>query len=73
MLSLNLQLTGEVEKFIDRYSRLYGTSPESIACDLIAKGYDPEGKTKGVDISKAEEGHKRLAFSSVEDKPARSA
>ncbi len=54
MLSLNIQLAGEVEKFIHNASRLYEKSPESVACDLIAKGYDPEGKIKGVDISKAE-------------------
>ena len=72
MLSLNLQLTGEVEKFINRSSRLYGTSPESIACDLIAKGYEPEGKIKGVDISEAEPSILHGGFP-AKDKPARSA
>ena len=54
MLTLSIKITGEVEKFINRTSNLYGTSHESVACDLIAKGYDPEGKTKGVDISRTE-------------------
>ncbi len=54
MLTLSIKITGEVEKFINRTSNLYGTSHESVACDLIAKGYDPEGKIKGVDISRTE-------------------
>ena len=72
MLSLHLTLIGEVEKFIHNASRLYGTSPESVACDLIAKGYDPEGKIKGVDISKGGKDiyHRPLP---PKDKPARNA
>lgn len=73
MLSLNLQLGGEVEKFINKASRLYEKSPESVACDLIAKGYDPEGKIKGVDISKAEKDLHHGGFPPAKDKPARSA
>ena len=73
MLSLNLQLGGEVEQFIINASRLYGKSPESVACDLIAKGYDPEGKIKGVDISKAEKDLHHGGFPPAKDKPERSA
>ena len=72
MLTLSIKITGEVEEFIDRASRLYGASQESVACDLIAKGYDPEGKIKGVDISKAEKGLHHGPFP-VKDTPARSA
>ncbi len=72
MISINIQLTGEVEKFINNASRLYRTSPESVACDLIAKGYDPEGKIKGVDISKAEKDIHHGPFP-AKDKPAHNA
>lgn len=72
MLTLSIKITGEVEKFISRTSNLYGTSNESVACDLIAKGYDPEGKTKGVDISRAEKAIRHEPFH-PKDKPAHSA
>ena len=72
MISLKIQVTGEVEKFINNASRLYGTSPESVACDLIAKGYAPDGKIKGVDISRAEKAIHHGPFP-VKDKPAPSA
>ena len=72
MLTLSIKITGEVEKFIKRTSNLYGTSQESVACGLIAKGYDPEGKTKGVDISRAEKDIHHGGFP-AEDKPAHSA
>ena len=72
MLTLSIKITGEVEEFINRASHLYGASQESVACDLIAKGYDPEGKIKGVDISKGGKDiyHRPLP---PKDKPARSA
>ena len=73
MLSLHLTLTGEVEKFINKASRLYEKPPESVVCDLIAKGYDPEGSVTGADISKAEDPLKYLRDDTASDKPARSA
>lgn len=56
MLKLNVTISGEVEKFILSTSRLYNKSKESVVCDLVAKGYDPEGKVTGEDISKADNG-----------------
>ena len=75
MINLKIQIAGEGEKFINKASHLYGSSPESVACDLIAKGYDPEGKIKGVDISKAEgtPHHLVQGASSAKDKPAQRA
>lgn len=54
MITINISISGEVEKFILSTSRLYKKSKESVVCDLIAKGYDPEGSVTGADISKAD-------------------
>lgn len=54
MITVNITVSGEVEKFITRTSGLYKKSKESVVCDLIAKGYDPEGSVTGADISKAD-------------------
>lgn len=54
MITVNIPISGEVEKFILSAMRLYQKSKESVVCDLIAKGYDPEGSVTGADISKAD-------------------
>lgn len=72
MLKINVTISGEVEKFILSVSKLYNKSKESVVCDLVAKGYDPEGKVTGEDISKAEEPMHHGGFA-PKDKPARSA
>lgn len=55
MMSVNIQIVGEVEKFITNTSKLYKRSKESVVCDLIANGYDPSGDITGEDISRAED------------------
>lgn len=72
MLNISIRITGDVEKFITKTSRLYDKSKESVALDLIAKGFDPDSKLMGEDISKAEDPLHHGGFP-AKDKPAPSA
>ena len=73
MITINITISGEVEKFVISTARLYGKSKESVVCDLIAKGYDPDGKITGADISKAEDLQIHHGGFPAKDSPAPSA
>lgn len=66
MITVSISVTGEVAEFVKHISKLYNKSQESVIYDLIAKGYDPDGKIGGEDISIAA---KRYDIPAL-DKPA---